>query len=402
VNRTIRILIAARGVRAFGDGFVALLLPAYLLQLGYGPVETGVLASATLLGSSGLTLGAGFLAHRIPPRRLLLMAAGLMLATGLAFSQLRQFWPMVVVGFVGTLNPSSGDVSPFQPLEQAQMADAAPPGRRTDAFAIYGLVGALAAAFGALCLGLSDRVATASGISPIAASSALFVLYGFLGLVLMPLYSRLPAAGPQTDTAPTPLGPSRPIVLRLAALFSLDAFGGGFLVNTMLALWLFQRFEMSLATAGLFFFWAGLLSAFSQLAAGRLARRIGLINTMVFTHLPANLAVALAAFAPNLTIALVLLSIRAALSQMDVPARNSYVMAVVTPAERAAAASLTNVPRSLASAVSPSLAGLMFAAAPFAWFLVVGGGLKAVYDVLLLMMFRSVRPPEETASPPSK
>ncbi len=392
MNRTIATLFTARGVRAFGDGFVALLLPAYLLQLGYGAMETGVLASATLLGSAGLTLGVGLLAHRIPPRRLLIGAAILMAATGLAFSQLRQFWPLLVVGFFGTLNPSSGDVSPFQPLEQAKLAHAATADRRTDTFALYGLIGALSGAVGALSLGLADRLGHAFGASALTISSAMFMLYGLLGLAVAPLYARLPIAPPETTAAPAPLGPSKGVVLKLAALFSIDSFGGGFLVNAMLALWLFQRFDLSLGAAGAFFFWTGLLAAVSQLAAGRLAKRIGLINTMVFTHLPANLAMVLAAFAPNLPAALALLSIRAALSQMDVPARNAYVMSVVTPPERAAAASLTNVPRSLASALSPSLAGLLMAASGFAWPLSIGGGLKIVYDLLLLAMFRGVKP----------
>lgn len=394
MNRSIAILLATRGIRAFGDGFVALLLPAYLLHLGYGAVETGVLASATLLGSAGLTLSVGFLAHRIPPRRLLLLASLLMAATGLAFSQLRQFWPLLLVGIVGTLNPSSGDVSPFQPLEQAQLAHAAPPDRRTDAFAFYGLVGALCGAAGALLFGAWIPAAKVLGLGPLFAFSALFAVYGALGLALLPFYGRLPAV-PQAQHSPTPLGPSRGIVLRLAAVFSLDSFGGGFLVNSMLALWLFERFDLSHASAGVFFFWASLLSAVSQLAAGRLARRIGLINTMVFTHLPANLAVIAAAFAPSLPVALALLSVRAALSQMDVPARNAYVMSVVTPAERAAAAGLTNVPRSLASAASPALAGLLIAASPFGWPLLIGGSLKAVYDLLLLAMFRKTPPRDE-------
>jgi MFS family permease len=194
---------------------------------------------------------------------------------------------------------------------------------------------------------------------------------------------------------PTALGPSRHIIYRLAALFSLDAFAGGFVVQSLLALWLFERFDMSLAAAGAFFFWSGLFSAFSFPVAAWLSRRIGLINTMVFTHIPSSIALVLAALAPTLPIALVLLLIRAALSQMDVPTRSSYVMAVVTPSERAAAASFTSVPRSLAAAASPALAGALFAASFRAWPLVICGGLKILYDVLLLVQFRHRKPPEE-------
>ena len=395
VTQTIPILLTTRGLRAFGDGFMALLLPAYLLGLGFSPVQIGLVTTATLLGSAALTLAVGLLAHRIDPRRLLLGACLLMLATGIAFSQARAFWPLMLVGFVGTANPSGGDVSLFLPLEQAQLAHAAPPARRTAIFARYGLVAALLGAAGSLAVGGVDGLSHGLGLSPTTATRGMFVLYGLLGLAAMVLYRRLPPADHVPDAEPARLGPSRNIVFALAGLFSLDSFGGGFLIQSMLAVWLFQRFDLSLAAAAAFFFWSGLLGAVSQLAAGWLARRIGLVNTMVFTHIPANLCAIGAAFAPNLATALGLLLIRAALSQMDVPARVSYVMAVVTPAERAAAASVTNVPRSLASALSPTLAGALLAASAFAWPLVIGGGLKIAYDLLLLAMFRKVRPPEE-------
>lgn len=224
----------------------------------------------------------------------------------------------------------------------------------------------------------------------------LFVIYGLIGLIVLGLYRRLPQQPSEAEVARTPLGPSRNRVLMLAGLFSIDSFGGGFVVQSLLALWLFQTWGLSIATASAFFFWTGVLTAFSQLASGWLAARIGLINTMVFTHIPANICLMLVPFAPNLTVALALLLVRSSLSSMDVPARTSYVMAVVTPPERAAAASLTNVPRSLASALSPSLAGFLLTISPFAWPLVIGGGLKITYDLLLLVMFQTVKPPEET------
>ena len=201
------------------------------------------------------------------------------------------------------------------------------------------------------------------------------------------------ASGPATG----PLGPSRRIVFTLAALFSLDSFGGGFFVQSLLALWLFDHFGLSLTAAGSLFFWSGLLSAFSYPVAVRLARRIGLVNTMVFTHLPSNVCLMLVPFAPTLGIAIALLLIRSTLSQMDVPARTSYVMAVVTPPERPAAASITSAPRSIAGAASPILAGYLLGLSSFGWPLVIGGGLNSLYDLLLLFMFRKVRPPEEHA-----
>ena len=224
----------------------------------------------------------------------------------------------------------------------------------------------------------------------------MFALYALLGFASYVLYRRLPERREQPRAVPPqPLGPSRRIVLALAALFSLDAFGGGFIVQSLLALWLFNRFGLSLAAAGSFFFWSGVLSAGSYLAAARIARRIGLVNTMVFTHLPSNILLILVPFAPSLGLALALLLLRSALSQMDVPTRSSYVMAIVQPAERPAAASMTSVPRSLASAASPALAGYLLSMSAFGWPLVAAGALKILYDLLLLAYFRNVRPPEE-------
>ena len=381
-------------MRGFGDGFTALLLPVYLTGLGFSLFQVGLLTTATLLGSAGLTLAVGLAGHRYPAKRLLFVACLLMAATGVAFSRAHAFWPLVLVGFAGTLNPSGGDVSPFLPLEQSLLAHAGPPSRRTDLFARYALSGSLMAALGALSVGLLDPLQVA-GFARRTLIEGAFVLYGLLGAAAFLLYRRLPDQPVESEAPRTALGPSRNRVLGLAALFSLDSFAGGFLVQSLFALWLFHRFGLSLTAAGAFFFWTGVLSALSQLAAPWLARRVGLVNTMVFTHIPANLCVIAAAFAPNLPIAFSLLFLRALLSQMDVPARTSYVMAIVTPAERAAAAGVTNVPRSLASALSPALAGLIFTASPFAWPLVIGGSLKIVYDLLLLWRFQKVRPPEE-------
>ena len=388
-------LIAARGARGFGDGFTALLLPVYLTSLGFSAFRVGVLTTATLLGSAALTLAVGLAGHRVPARRLLFAACGLMALTGIAFSQVHAFWPLALVGFAGTLNPSGGDVSPFLPLEQSLLAHAGPPSQRTHLFARYSLTGTLMSAVGALAVGVLTPLRSLTGLPQLTLIEGAFVLYALLALAAAALYRNLPAQPAETEAPRTPLGPSRANVFGLAALFSLDSFGSGFIVQSLFALWLFHRFGLSLAVAGAFFFWTGALSAVSQLAAPILARRIGLVRTMVFTHLPASLCIVAVAFAPNAQVAFALLVVRALLSNMDVPARTSYVMAIVTPAERAAAAGVTNVPRSLASALSPSLAGLLFSLSPFAWPLVIGGSLKALYDLLLLWRFQSVRPPEE-------
>lgn len=388
-------LLLTRGLRAFGDGFVALLLPVYLTALGFSPLQVGMLTTATLLGSAALTLAVGAIAHRVSTRRLLIAVSALMCLTGLAFAGLGGFWPLVIVGCVGTLNPSGGDVSPFLPLEQSMLAHSAPDAERTSLFARYGLTGSLMVAGGALAVGLAEQLGGHFGWTHLDIARGMFGLYAVLGLVVMVLYRGLPAVESEAEKARQPLGPSRNRVFLLAGLFSIDSFGGGFLVQSLLALYLFQHYGLSLTAAAALFFWMGVLTAFSQLASGRLAKKIGLVNTMVFTHIPANLCLMLVAFAPNLTVAVGLLLVRSTLSAMDVPARSSYVMAIVTPPERAAAASLTNVPRSLASALSPSIAGLLLTLSPFAWPLLIGGGLKIGYDLLLLLMFRTVKPPEE-------
>ena len=252
-----------------------------------------------------------------------------------------------------------------------------------------------AEAFGALAAATPDYLAPL-GLDQLQAIRAMFVLYALLGLVGGFIYGRIPPRPPAAASGPVAaLGPSRGIVIRLARIFSIDSFGSGFVVQSLLALWLFERFDLSLTAAGLFFFWSGVLSAFSFPVAAWLARRIGLINTMVFTHIPANLCLIAAAFAPSLSIVLALLLIRAALSQMDVPTRTSYVMAVVTEAERPAAASFTVVPRSIASAITPSIGGALFAAGLQALPLVLAGVIKTAYDLLLLFQFRHVKPPEE-------
>jgi MFS family permease len=394
----VRRLLWVRALRAFGDGYVSLLLPLYLIALGYSPFQIGVIATGTLVGSGLLTLLVGLHAYRVRYRTLLLWATGLMTATGLGFATVSDFWPLLIVAVVGTLNPSSGDVSVFLPLEQAVLARIISDRQRTAVFARYSLVGALVGAAGALFAGFPEFMSRALHIDAKPALQAMFVLYAMLGLASGVIYRKLPPSlAVETDTPAAPLRQSRRIVYTLAALFSLDAFGGGFIVQSLLALWLFEKFHLSIAVAGTIFFWTGVLSAFSYLVAVRIANRIGLVNTMVFTHLPANLLLLIIPFIPDLTWVIVLLLVRAALSQMDVPTRSSYVMAVVTPGERAAAASVTSVPRSLASSASPLIAGYMLGLSSFGWALVVAGAVKIVYDVLLLVTFRTVRPPEEAA-----
>ena len=383
---TARTLIAGRALRGFVDGSVAVLLPAYLLALGHDSLAVGVLSTVTLLGSALATLAVGAWGHRAAPRTLLLAAALLMVATGAGFAGFSAFAPLLVVGFIGTLNPGSGDVSVFLPLEHARLANLAhTSATRTALFARYSLAGSLSAAFGALAVGVPAWLAPHLGWTLVSALRTMFAFYAGIGVIIWLLYRRLPmpAVGAKQDAAATALGPSRAVVVKLAALFSVDSFAGGLVLNSLVSLWLMQRFGLSLTSAGAFFFWSGLLAAVSQLIAPWLARRIGLLNTMVFTHIPANLCLIAAALAPTLPVALALLLVRALLSQMDVPTRTAYVMSVVTPPERAAAASFTTVPRSLASAASPALAGVLFATGWWAAPLLLCGVLKIGYDLTL-------------------
>ena len=282
------------------------------------------------------------------------------------------------------------------PLEQTALAQTVDPKRRTALFARYSLTGTFVAAIGTLAAAIPELAAAHLGIPLLSMLQVMFGVYGAIGITAFLLYRRLtPAVEAPTVAPQAALHRSRRIVYGLAALFSLDSFGGGFVVQSLVALWLFQNFGLSVTTTASILFWASLCAAASSLLAVPLAERIGLIRTMVFTHLPANVFLMLVPFAPNLTTAIALLLARSSLSHMDVPTRNSYVMAVVAPEERPAAASLTLVPRSFAASLSPMLAGYLLSATTFGWPLLIGGALKIVYDLLLLSNFRRVRPPEE-------
>jgi MFS family permease len=390
----IALLYTARGVRGFGDGFAIIILPAYLTAIGYDPAQIGIVATASLLGTALLTLAVGTFAARYDLRTLLLIGAWLMAGTGLAFPNVEQFAFVALVAFIGTVNPSTGDLGVLVPLEHSMLAHGVSDQERTKTFARYSLIGALSMAAGALAAAAPDFLVLA-GLGEVSAFKLMFYAYAALGVLSALLYRRLPHAQTDAPRLVAPLGPSRSVVYKLSALFSLDAFAGGFVVQSLLALWLFERYDLSLSAASLFFFWSSVASAFSYPVAAWLASRIGLINTMVFTHIPSSILLVLAAFSPNLYVTLGLLLLRSALSQMDVPTRTSYVMAVVTPPERAAAASFTAVPRSLASAISPAFAGVLLTTAFSGLPLVVCGVLKIVYDVALLVSFRHIKPPEE-------
>jgi MFS family permease len=388
--RDVRLVLVGRAVRGAADGFVSVLLAQYLTNLGFSPVQVGALVAGTLVGSAVLTLSFGLTAHRTTLRTLLLAACGLMAATGLGFVAFTAFVPLLVVGIVGTLNPSGGDVSVFLPTEQAYVADRVDGKARPHLFAVYNLAGAFAGAFGALASGLPSFVARRLDLETVNVQRASFLLYVLAAVIIFFLYRGL-LPGAQTSGRPAgALTSSRRIVMELAGLFSVDSAAGGLVGTSILVLWLHLRFDLSAGATGLVFFVAGLLSGFSQLIAPRLAARIGLIRTMSYTHLPANMLLALAAFAPYGWLAVGLLLVRAFFSQMDVPARQAFVMAVVPAAERPAASSVTNVPRSLAAASTPLLAGILLNHSTFGWPLLIAGVTKSCYDLTLLGLYRNV------------
>jgi len=390
-------LYAARAARGFGDGFAAIILPAYLIEIGFNSFQIGLIATAALLGSAATTLAIGFLGARYELRTLLLICAFLMVVTGIVMPNLQHLIFIAAIAFIGTMNPTIGDIGVHVPLEQSALAGNASDKDRTRILARYSLIGALSIAAGALAAAAPDFLVS-RGMSKVGALQAMFYLYAALGLLGAAFYSYMPKQkAKQAASKPAALGSSRRTVYKLAALFSLDSFAGGFTVQSLLVLWLFQRFDLSLAAASAFFFWANVLAAFSYPVAAWLGKRFGLVNTMVFTHIPSSICLIIAAFTPNLTIVLGLLLVRSALSQMDVPTRTSYVMAVVTPPERTAAASVTAVPRSLASSISPALSGALLTTSFAALPLVLCGVLKIIYDLSLLYSFRHIKPPEEEA-----
>jgi MFS family permease len=383
VRSPTRPLVVARAIRGFADGFAAVLLARYLQNLGFSNTQIGVLITATLLGSAGLTLWAGLRLNTWTAQKVLFASCGLMALTGVGFSTITQYAPLLIVAFVGTLNPSGGDVSLFLPTEQAAMADLTTHEERPHRFAVYNVMATLAAAAGALASPLPDRIAHAQDWNVATVERLSFLIYVVAAALAALVYRGLRTHA-HLEAPRRGLHKSKKVVYRLSALFTLDSAGGGFVLTSLLVLYLDLRFHLSPGAMGALFAAAGTVTAFSQFIAPRIARRIGLVRTMVFTHLPANVFLILAGIVPNAGAAVTFLLLRAALSQMDVPVRQALVMREVEPDERAAAASVTNVPRSLGGALTPAIAGVMFQHSSFGWPLIVGGLLKSGYDLLLL------------------
>ncbi len=377
----------------FAYGLVSVVLLLYLDGLGFGMASVGLLLSLTLLGDTLLSLLITTQADRIGRRRMLIVGALLMLAAGFPLALSTSFPVILIALTVGVLSPTGNEVGPFLALEQAALSELLAEEVRTATFAWYNLAGSLAAALGALAGGWISQALQGYGLAPMASYRAIVLAYCGLGLVLALLFRATgPAIEPQQDRrlpGKLGLGSSRGIVARLAALFSLDAFGGGFVVQSAMAYWFHLRFGVGPGMIGSVFFAANILAGFSALLAARIARRFGLVNTMVFTHLPSNVLLILVPFMPSFPLALTVLLARFAISQMDVPTRQSYTMAVVRPEERSAAAGITGITRTTGAAISPSLAGPILANPATAGLVfVIAGSVKVCYDLLLYRAFR--------------
>ena len=401
------LLFATRFVRLFAYGALSVVLVLYLVGLGLSESDTGLLLTATLLGDTLVSLYLTTRADRFGRRRMLVAGAALMAAAGVAFAFTHEMWLLVVAGTIGVISPSGQEVGPFLPIEQAALSQVVPDRARTDVFAWYTLAGSIATACGALAAGfLTDALQPRA--TPVDSYRAVVILYAFIGAALCLLFLRAsPAveAPARAVASGTPsviarfsgLHRSQAVVLRLSGLFALDSFGGGFVVQSFAAYWFYLRYGVEPKTLGTLFFAANVLAGLSALAASRLASRIGLLNTMVVTHLPSNVLLMLIPVMPTLPLAMLVLLLRFSISQMDVPTRQSYTMAVVAPEERAAASGITGVARTTGAALAPLFAGLLFARpslvdVPF----YIAGLLKIAYDLLLFRAFRAVKPPEET------
>jgi MFS family permease len=399
----VRLLFVTRFVRMFAYGFLSVLLALYLSELGLSDVRIGLLLTLTLAGDIAVSLWLTTTADRFGRRRTLVIGALLMLMAGIVFALTNNFLALIIAATIGVISPSGNEVGPFLSVEQASLSQIIPDQLRTNVFGWYNLTGSLATALGALVSGFITQLLQNAGTAALESYRTVVWGYAGAGLILAVLFIRLSRAielpphtihAVQTAGARVFLGlhRSKRVVVKLSALFSLDAFAGGFVMQSIVAYWFHIRFGTHPATLGAIFFGANILAAVSALTAAKLASRIGLINTMVFTHLPSNVLLILVPLMPNVYLAILMLLLRFSISQMDVPTRQSYVMAVVEPDERSAAAGVTAVARSVGAAISPSLATMLLAghvmmALPF----FIGGGLKIIYDLLLYRSFSAAK-----------
>ena len=402
-KRDIPLLFTTRVIRMFGYGFLSVVLALYLAKRGLGEGEIGMLLTLTLAGDAAITLWITTSADRLGRRRMLVFGAGLMIISGLIFSLTGNYILLVATAIIGVISPSGNEIGPFLSIEQASLSQLVPDEKRTQTFAWYNLAGSFATATGALIGGALAQLLQGRGFTPLDSYRAVLMGYTLIGVLLVVLFlllSQSVEAPKLTEASPTPgrlgLHKSRSVVYRLSSLFALDAFAGGLVVQSMVAYWFNIKFGVQPAVLGAIFFGANILAGISALSAAWIAKRIGLINTMVYTHIPSNILLILVPFMPTLPLAVLALLLRFSISQMDVPTRQSYTMAVVSPDERSAAMGVTSIARSVGAMLSPAITGQLLAVtglmgAPF----IIAGSLKIVYDVLIWRGFRAIKPPEE-------
>ena len=407
LSRDAWLLFVTRFARLFAYGSLSVILVFYLISLGLTETQVGLVLTLTLVGDVIVSLYLTTRADRSGRRRMLIIGSILMAAAGLAFASTSNLLFLIVAGTIGVISPSGHEVGPFLSIEQAALSHIVSAAARTEVFAWYTLAGSLATAFGALCGGALTQALEHTAITQVQSYRAVVFLYAALGVGLALLFTRLSTLVEVNAVSNDPahsssvanvfgIGRSRNVVLKLSSLFALDSFAGGFVVQSFAAYWFFLRFGVEPVILGAIFFWANVFAGISALLASRLAARIGLIRTMVVTHLPSNILLILVPLMPNLLLAVSVLLLRFSISQMDVPTRQSYTMAVVPAEERSAAGGFTGVARTTGAAISPLLAGFLFGrpsliSAPF----FIAGTLKIVYDLLLFHSFRQLRPPEE-------
>jgi MFS family permease len=388
------LLFGARSLRMFAYGFLSIVLVLYLAESGLSEERIGFLLTMALLGDTAISLWITTVADQVGRKRMLILGSMLMALAGIVLAVTNNYIALLLAATIGVLSPSDKEVGPFLSIEQAALSQTISDDRRTAAFAWYHLAGSVAAAWGALCAGFACQQFASAGFTGAAVYHPLIIAYAVVGILLAIAFTQLSRAAEASNVESRNQSPwlglreSRGVVLRLSALFALDAFGGGFVLQSIVAYWFWLRFKLDPAVLGGIFFFANLLAAGSALAAASLARRFGLINTMVFTHLPSNVLLLLVPLMPTLESAVGVLLARFAISQMDVPTRQSYTMAVVRPNERSAAAGVTTVARSIGAALPPTLAGYMLAdsrlmSLPF----FLAGGIKIIYDLWLYRAF---------------
>ncbi len=403
MKRDVGLLFSTRIVRLFSYGFLSVVLALYLVQTGLSEQQIGVLFTLTLAGDAGISLWLTTTADRFGRRRTLIVGAVLMMSAGLVFILTHNPLLLMLAAIIGVISPSGNEIGPFLSVEQAGLTQLLPDQRRTQMFAWYNLSGSFATALGALSGGWLAQSLQHGGMSALDAYRVVLMGYALGGMILAILFLLTTSAieiqkNTVQSTVKRSLGlhRSKSVVLRLSGLFALDAFGGGLVVQSMVAYWFHVKFGIEAGVIGSIFFGANTLAGISALLAGRLAKKIGLINTMVFTHIPSNLLLMLVPLMPTLPLAIAVLLARFSISQMDVPTRQSYTMAVVAPDERSAASGVTGIARSVGAAISPTLTGIFLSfhallSAPF----FLAGGLKIIYDLLLYRSFRRLKPPEE-------